>query len=62
MTKKHFEEMAAYVRASRASAKSGDAESDTFLRGMYHMAAHLGHTFGKRFDVERFRAACEVTK
>lgn len=56
MTKKHFEAAAAYVRQlRRAGFTPGDCLTveDAF--------ADVFSQFNPRFDVERFRAACQTT-
>lgn len=55
MTKKHFEEMARFIRE-----KEMTNENFSVLEGMKDLAIHMGKTFNYRFDADRFRRACQA--
>lgn len=66
MTKKHFVEMARYIRVHQTNNESTNKrtsayrQSQAFIRGMVSMCIHLGRTYNPRFDVARFRKAAGV--
>lgn len=60
MTRKHFEEMAAYIRTHKLCSGAERPLNASFIRGMISMAVHMGNLFNENFDQERFMKACEL--
>ena len=58
MTRKHFEEMAAYIRTHKMCSGAEQPLNAAFIRGMISMAIHMGRLY--LFDEERFKKACEL--
>lgn len=54
MTRKHFEEMAAYIRTHKLGSGAERPLNAAFIRGMISMAVHMGRLFNDNLNADLF--------